>query len=151
MHFTNERGILILAELKTKPTAASVTAFIAGIKDESRRADCRALARMMKLATGATPKMWGSSMVGFGKYRYSNSSGRGGEWFLTGFSPRSQSLTIYIMAGFDRYKTLMAGLGRHKTGKSCLYIRTLADVDLDALKQLIGESVQHMKRSNRPG
>jgi len=91
--------------------------------------------------------MWGDSIVGFGSYHYCYDSGREGDWFLTGFSPRKQALTLYIMSGFKRYETLMRKLGKHKTGKSCLYIKTLADIDLKVLKELIEESVKHVSQS----
>jgi len=136
-----------MAELKTRPTRASVTAFLDGIGDERRRADCKALVKIMRRATGARPVMWGSSIVGFGRYRYRYESGREGDWFLTGFSPRKQALTIYVMAGFKRYGALMRKLGRHRTGSSCLYLRSLEDVDLDVLEALITESVRHLQRT----
>jgi hypothetical protein len=123
-----------MAELKTKPTAESVE-------------DCREVLVLMKEITGAEPAMWGPSMVGFGKYRYRYESGREGEWFLTGFSPRKGALTLYLMAGFDGYEDLMARLGKYKTGKSCLYVKRLADLDLAVLRELITESVEHMRRA----
>ncbi len=135
-----------MAELKTQPTRASVAAFLAAVGDEERRKDCRTLVRLMKEATGAPAKMWGPSIVGFGSYHYVYDSGREGDWLLVGFSPRKQDLTLYIMAGFDRYDELMAKLGRYKTGKSCLYLKRLADVDLKVLKALIAASVRHMKK-----
>jgi hypothetical protein len=101
----------------------------------------------MKQVTKSEPKMWGSSIVGFGTYHYKYESGREGDWFITGFSPRKQNLTLYIMGGFARYDELMKQLGKHKTGKSCLYIKYLADVDLPTLKKLIQESVSHMRKT----
>ena len=98
----------------------------------------------MKRAVGAEPKMWGPSIVGFGHYHYKYASGRENDWFLAGFSPRKQDLTLYIMAGFDRYDALMTKLGKHKTGKSCLYLKRLADVDVAVLEELISASVKHM-------
>jgi hypothetical protein len=139
-----------MAELKTKPTHSSVEAFLHAIPDERRRQDCLEVARIMEAATGRKPKMWGESIVGFGDYRYKYESGREGEWFLTGFSPRKKDLTLYIMAGFDRYETLMSRLGRFKTGRSCLYLRNLEDVDSDVLTELIRESVEHVSKAN-PG
>lgn len=136
-----------MAQIKTVPTKASVTAFLKAIPDERRRADCRALLKLMKRLTRARPVMWGPSIVGFGRYHYRYESGREGDWFLTGFSPRRQALTIYIMAGFNRYAALMRKLGRHRTGSSCLYLRTLADVDMAALEALIAESVKHLRRT----
>ena len=93
--------------------------------------------------------MWGTSIVGFGSYRYKYASGREGEWFLTGFSPRKRNLTLYIMAGFENYDSLLADLGKHKTGKSCLYINKLEDVDIPTLRKLIRQSVTHLAESNR--
>jgi len=138
-----------LAELKTKPTEKSVSAFLRAIDDTQTRADCQRLAKIMQEATGARPKMWGPTIVGFGTYHYTYASGREGDWFLTGFSPRKQNLTLYIMSGFDEYQLLLAKLGRHKTGKSCLYVRSLDDLDLAVLKRLIRASVMHVKKSNR--
>lgn len=136
------------AKLKTTPTARNVTAFLAAIEDEGQRVDSRTLLRLMKKITKAEPKMWGDSIVGFGSYHYRYESGREGDWFLTGFSPRKGSMTLYIMAGFDRYPALMKKLGKHKTGKSCLYVKRLADVDMNVLKELVTESVRHMRRSS---
>jgi hypothetical protein len=134
-----------MAKLKTHRTNASVSAFLKGVADESRRKDCQTLVRIMKQAVGAEPRMWGTSIVGFGHYHYKYASGRENDWFLAGFSPRKQELTVYIMAGFDRYDALMAKLGKHKTGRSCLYIKRLADVDVAVLQELITASVKHMK------
>ena len=138
-----------MAELKTKRTEASVDDFIAGIADEQRREDCRALLAMMKRVTKAPPKMWGASMVGFGSYHYTYASGREGDWFLAGFSPRRQDLTVYVMAGFEDYPELMARLGKYKTGKSCLYLKRLSDVDAAVLEKLIAVSVKDMKEHYR--
>jgi hypothetical protein len=135
-----------VAELKTRPTDDSVERFLDGIADEHRRADCRAVARIMKRVTRVSPQMWGPSIVGYGSYRYRYESGREGDWFLTGFSPRKQSLTVYIMSGFTRYDDLLAQLGKYKTGKSCLYIKRLEDVDLAVLETLVRESVAHLKK-----
>lgn len=98
----------------------------------------------MQEVTGAEPRLWGSSIVGFGDYHYKYESGREGDWFVTGFSPRKQNLTLYIMAGFDNYDQLLSRLGKYKTGKSCLYINKLDDVDLDVLKELVAQSAAHM-------
>ncbi|HUP44517.1 MAG TPA: DUF1801 domain-containing protein [Thermoanaerobaculia bacterium] len=135
-----------MAELKTKKTTASVDEFLAAIPDESRRHDCLEVVRMMKRATKAEPKMWGAAIVGFGEYHYVYESGREGDWFLTGFSPRKNDLTLYIMAGFEAYDRIMKRLGKHKTGKSCLYIKRLDDVDRDALQELIDESVRSVAK-----
>jgi len=124
-----------MAELKTKKTQASVEAFIGRIEDERTKEDCRALVEIMRQATKAEPKMWGSSIVGFGSHHYRYASGREGDWFLAGFSPRSQNLTLYITSGFEEFDELLGSLGRHSTGKSCLYIKRLDDVHLPTLKR----------------
>lgn len=126
-----------MAELKTKENDGDVEAFIDGIGDEQRRADCRTLLQLVSQVTGQEPKMWGAAIVGFGHYHYSYASGRSGDWFRVGFSPRKQNLTLYLMDGFDEYASLLAKLGKHSTGKSCLYVKRLSDVDLDVLKQLV--------------
>jgi hypothetical protein len=133
-----------MAELKTKKTKASVAAFLDQISDEQRRKDCQRILKIMKEATGEQPRMWGSSIVGFGTYRYRYASGHGGEWPIIGFSPRKNDLTLYIMPGFADYTELMAKLGKHKTGKSCLYIKKLDDIELPVLKKLITKSVDKM-------
>jgi hypothetical protein len=134
-----------MAELKTKETAASVDAFLNGVTDTQRREDCTRVLDIMRIATGAEPKMWGDSIVGFGTYHYRYASGREGDWFLTGFSPRKNNLTLYVMAGFDRYDALLERLGKYSTGKSCLYIKRLADIDESALGELVRASVEHMR------
>lgn len=133
-----------MAELKTKPNEASVEAFLQSVEDEKKRQACFTLLKLMQDVTQSEPKMWGGSIVGFGNYHYKYESGREGDWFLTGFSPRKQNLTLYIMAGFDRYDELMAKLGKHKTGKSCLYINKLEDIDMTVLRELVAQSVAHM-------
>jgi hypothetical protein len=135
-----------MADMKTTPTRASVNAFLASVPDEGVRRDCKTLAKMMREATGSPARMWGPSIVGFGEYHYKYESGREGDFFLVGFSPRARQISLYIMAGFERYEEIMQRLGTYKTGKSCLYIKRLDDVDRDALRELIEESVQHMKR-----
>ncbi len=135
-----------MAELKTKPNAASVAAFLKGIPDPERRRDCLAVKRIMERATGSKPRMWGKAVVGFGSYKYKYPTGTQGEWFLTGFSPRKQNLTLYIMAGFEFKKDLMRRLGEFGTGKSCLYIKRLADVDAAVLEQLVRASVKYMRQ-----
>lgn len=134
-----------MAELKTQKTDASVAEFLKSIPDETRRKDCEAVAKMMQKATGAKPRMWGASIVGFGNYHYKYASGREGDWFLAGFSPRKANLTLYIMAGFREYDDLMARLGKHKTGKSCLYVNTLKDIDMGILEELVKRSVAYMR------
>lgn len=134
-----------MAEPKTQKTNESVTAFINKIADEQRREDCFAVAKIMEEVTKSKPKMWGTSIVGFGEYHYKYESGRTGDWPITGFSPRKQNLTLYIMAGFDKHPDLMAKLGPHSTGKSCLYIKRLSDIHVPTLKKLIKESIKFMK------
>lgn len=130
---------------KTTQTEESVDAFVDGVEDEERRRDCRALLALLRDVTGEEPRMWGSSMVGFGTYHYRYDSGREGDSFLAGFSPRKRELSIYVMAGLDRYEAELARLGRHRTGKSCLYVRRLADVDLDVLREMLADSVHYMR------
>ena len=138
-----------MAELKTKPNDASVEAFLDSIENQKRRQDCRKVVALMREITGEPAKMWGNSIIGFGTYHYKYDSGRDGDWFLTGCSPRKQSLTLYIMAGFGKYDELMGKLGKYKTGKSCLYINKLEDVDLEVLKELIALSVEYISRRYR--
>lgn len=133
-----------MAEAKTNATDESVAAFLAKIGDEQRRKDCLVVLDLMKQATAAEPKMWGSSIVGFGSYKYRYASGREGEWPIIGFSPRKNDLTLYIMPGFEVFETLLAKLGKHTTGKSCLYIKKLDDVDIPVLQRLILNSVEKM-------
>jgi hypothetical protein len=131
------------AELKTKVTSASVDAFIAE-QPEAVAADCRTIIKLMKKATGEEPRMWGASMVGFGRYRYTGKSGREGEWMVTGFSPRKTALSLYILMGFEKEAALMKKLGKHTTGVGCLYIKQLSDVDEKVLEQLIVKGVKAM-------
>lgn len=134
------------ADLKTKKTEASVSKFIDGIADENRREECRRVLEIMKKATGAEPKMWGSSVVGFGDYHYKYASGRENDWFVTGFSPRKENLTLYFMTGVERYKPILERLGKHKTGKGCLYIRNLDDVDMKTLGELVTTSARDLTK-----
>ena len=134
-----------MSDLKTRPTDASVEAFLDAVDDERRRSDARVVAGMMAEVTGSTGIMWGSSIVGFGTYHYRYASGREGTFFETGFSPRKRALTLYVMAGFSEYEDLLGRLGRHTTGKSCLYVRRLADVDLDVLRDLLARSVDYVR------
>ena len=133
-----------MAELKTQANDASVANFLAQQGDE-RRADCEAVQQMMEAATGEPARMWGGSIVGFGRYAYTNTTKKTYEWPLVGFSPRKNDLTLYIMPGFDGFAELMAALGKHKTGKSCLYLKKLADVDQQVLRRLIDGSVKAME------
>ncbi len=136
-----------MAELKTRVNDASVKDFLNDVEDDQKRQDCFDLVDLMTDITGEEPKMWGPSIVGFGSYRYRYDSGREGDWMQVGFSPRKQALTLYIMSGFSRYQKLMAKLGKHKTGKSCLYIKRLSDVDADVLRELITLSVEQVRKS----
>ena len=134
-----------MAELKTKLNKASVEKFLNNVKDEQKRQDSFKILEMMKKITKEEPKMWGPSIVGFGKYHYKNASGHEGDMCIAGFSPRKDSLTIYILPGFDKYDSLMKMLGKFKTGKSCLYIKRLDDVDTTVLQKLVTESVKYMR------
>lgn len=137
-----------MAELKTKRNDGDVHAFLNSISDEKKRQDSYVILKLMQETTNVKPKMWGDSIVGFGSYHYKYASGREGDWFLTGFSPRKQNLTLYIMSGFEKYETLLNKLGKHSLGKSCLYIKKIEDVDLDVLKELVKQSMQHMAKVN---
>ena len=137
-----------MSELKTQKTDASVTDFLNAVEQEGKRKDSFALLEMMREITGQEPAMWGPSIVGFGAYKYKYASGREGEWPVVGFSPRKRTLTLYIMPGFARYEALLADLGKYKTGKSCLYINKLEDVDQGTLRELIGQSVIHVKETH---
>ncbi|WP_196159030.1 DUF1801 domain-containing protein [Reinekea sp. G2M2-21] len=131
------------ADNKTKPTDLDVGEFIASIVNPQRQSDCKKLIEMMRIESGCEPVMWGS-IVGFGEYHYRYESGREGDFMRTGFANRKSALTVYIMAGFDTYPDLMAKLGKFKTGKSCLYIKSLDDVDTDVLRRLVRESLDFM-------
>jgi len=135
-----------MAENKTRPSKVSVVAFLNAIDDMRKKADAKKVAAMMRKATGCRAKMWGASIVGFGQYHYKYASGREGDWALTGFSPRKQNLAVYIMPGFKPFDSLMKKLGKHKTGKSCLYLKTLDDVDESVLEKLIHQSVKLMRK-----
>lgn len=136
-----------MAELKTKPSRNSVREFLQTVEDLQRRQDCAVVAALMRRATGKRATMWGDSIVGFGSYDYRHANGQPASWFLTGFSPRKRDLTIYIVPGFARYERLLKRLGKYRTGKSCLYLKRLSDVDVDVLGELIERSVQDMARS----
>jgi len=136
-----------MAQNKTQPTQQKVSEFIAAIEDRRKRDDCRDLMKLMREITGNRPKMWGTSIVGYGKYHYRYASGREGDWFLTGFSPRKAALTIYIISGFQRYPGLMKNLGKFKTSKSCLYVKSLRDIERGVLVKLVSESVAYMRET----
>ena len=137
-----------MAELKTKPNAANVEDFLKQVENPKKREDSFKILTLMKEITGAEPIMWGPSIIGFGTYRYKYESGREADWFLTGFSPRKQNLTLYIMTGFKKYDELLSKLGKYKTGKSCLYINKIEDIDTEVLKEMIENSVKYLKSRN---
>ena len=123
-------------------------AFLNSVPDEKKRQDSFEVLELMTEVTGMQPEMWGDSIIGFGSYHYKYASGREGDWMLTGFSPRKQNLTLYIMPGFEKYDQLLSKLGKHSIGKSCLYVKKLEDVDTDVLKELVQQSVEHLQKTN---
>ena len=139
-----------MADLKTKENDASVSKFIKGVDGDTRRKDCLALIEIMRQITKQEPKMWGPSIVGFGKYHYVYASGHEGDSCLVGFAPRKSDLTLYIMSGCSKYPDIMRALGKHKTRGSCLYIKTLDDVHLPTLKKLIRESAKYVAKKKWP-
>jgi len=136
-----------MAENKTQATTKSVPEFLEQIDDPKRKADCIAVAGLMEKLSGSKPKMWGGSIVGFGDYHYKSAAGREGDWFLTGFSPRKQNLTLYIMGYLEYYPDHLEKLGKFKNGKGCLYIKKLEDIDMDVLESLITTSIEHLKET----
>ncbi len=134
-----------MTELKTKVNNASVSKFLDSIPDEGQRADAYTIFELMKKATKAEPKMWGESIVGFGTYHYVGASGREGDWYVAGFSPRKGNLTLYMLGGWAAEKELLAKLGKHSLGMGCLYIKRLADVDKPVLKKLIDKGLKRAK------
>ena len=137
-----------MAENKTKPTDVDPRAFIAQVEHPTRRADAEVLLELMERVTGYPARMWGPSIIGFGRYHYRYDSGREGDVLITGFSPRKASLSIYLMPGYDDLSDELAVLGKHKVGKACLYINKLADVDLDVLERMVERSVARMRREH---
>jgi hypothetical protein len=135
-----------MAEAKTKPTAASVQQHLDAIEDAQRRADCQAIAQIMHKVTRQDAVMWGSGIVGFGRYSYIYASGHGGESCLTGFAARKSDISVYLVAGGADQAALLSRLGKHKMGKACLYIRKLADIDVQVLALLVADSVAEVKR-----
>ncbi len=133
-----------MAELKTKENDANVDDFLNSVEHEKRKTDALKVKEIFDRITGWQAKMWGNSIVGYGSYDYKYASGRSGTWMITGFSPRKTALTLYIMPGFKRYEGLMAKLGKYKTGKSCLYVNKLEDIDQAVLEELIKLSAKHM-------
>jgi Domain of unknown function (DU1801) len=136
---------MVKLELKTKPNDASVDAFM-NTQPPDVAADLHAIATLMEKITGEEPRMWGASIVGFGRYRYKGASGREGEWMLTGFSPRKASLSLYILTGLDKEAALLKKLGKHSTGKGCLYFKRLSDVDVKVLEELITRGVNGLEK-----
>ena len=137
-----------MAELKTQVNKASVAKFLNSIPDEQRRRDCIALADMMQAATNAKPEMWGAAIVGFGRYAYKYPNGKDAQWFVVGFSPRKQNLTLYIMPGVERYAEHLKKLGKHTTGKSCLYVKTLDDLHLPTIESMLKLAYKEMPKSS---
>ena len=136
-----------MAENKTQPTDASVADFLDAVEPERKREDARTVCAMMERLSGHPPKMWGASIVGFGSYHYKFDSGREGDFLMTGFSPRKANLVLYVGAGREQQALLLERLGKHKTGKSCLYINKLADIDLGVLEELIAADIAHMRET----
>ncbi len=137
-----------MAELKTQENDASVDDYLNSVEDEKKRDAAFKVKALMEDVTGEEARMWGDSIVGFGHYKYKYASGREGEWMITGFAPRKRNLTLYIMSGFEEYDDLLGKLGKHSTGKSCLYINKLEDINMDVLRELVDQSVQNMKETN---
>jgi hypothetical protein len=136
-----------MAAIKTRKTGGDVQTFLKSVSDRKRKDDTLQVLALMKKLTGCESAMWGPSIVGFGDFRYRYANGTENDWFLTGFSPRKQSLTLYIMTGFAKYEEILENLGKYKTGKSCLYIKKVEDVDLAVLEQLISASIAHLQGS----
>jgi hypothetical protein len=134
-----------MSEPKTQPTRTTLTAFLASVDDPARRADCAAVAKLMQKVTGEKAVIWGTSIVGFGLYRYRYASGQEGDWPVVGFSPRKNDLTLYLSRDYDGADALLARLGKHKTGKVCLYLKSLSSIDLGVLEELITRSVAVME------
>ena len=134
-----------MSALKTKVSDEDVMAYLGIIGDGQQKEECIHLLHLMQSVTGQPPKMWGASLIGFDSYDYKRSDGKMCSWFMTGFGPRKGNISIYIMMGFDRYADLMEKLGKYKTGKGCLYVKTLADVDQEILKHLIARSYHDFK------
>lgn len=137
-----------MAELKTQKNDADVIAFLNGIEPQKKRDDSFVILELMEEVTGEKAKMWGASIIGFGSYQYKYANGRDAEWMLVGFSPRKQHLVLYIMPGFEQYDGLLDKIGKHKTGKSCFYIKKIEDIDMDVLRELVKQSVEHMIATN---
>ena len=136
-----------MGDIKTQPTDSSVDALIAGIADDARREDCLTLLGLMKRATGVDPAVWSSGVVGFGTFHYKSASGREGDWFPVGFASRKAAITVYLGLSLDDLAPLLAKLGKHTTGKGCIYIKRLADVDLGILEELVAEAYARVKQT----
>lgn len=135
-----------MAELKTKKNSQSVQAFLNGVEDPEQRRDSKRLASIMREVTGERPSMWGDSIVGFGSYHYKYASGREGDWFVTGFAPRKNSFSLYLMCDLSSMQSVLKRLGKHKTGVGCLYIKKLSDVDEGVLRELIEGTAQAARK-----
>jgi hypothetical protein len=133
-----------MSELKTKPTLAKPTDFIATVSNETRKADAFKLLEIMTRLSGCEPKMWGDTLIGYGEYHYKYASGHEGDFMRTGFSPRKANLVVYIIPGYSQFSEILSRLGKHKLGKSCLYINKLADVDMVVLEELIRAGLDEM-------
>lgn len=138
-----------MAEPKTKRTMASVAVFLKSVEPEARRKECETLVELLQKVTKETPRMWGTSLVGFGSYRYTYANGREGDWPVSAFSPRKANLTVYVMDGFEPHAELMAQLGTFTTGKSCLYVKKLSDVNLGVLEKIVGRSVKTLRARSK--
>ena len=134
-----------MTEIKTKQTDENVTKFLNTILDETKRKDCFEIVEMMKQVTGLPPKMWGPAIIGFGSYHYKYESGHEGDMCIIGFSPRKQNITLYVKSAAEETKALLEKLGKHKTGKGCLYLNKLSDVNTDVLKKIIKTGFDYMK------
>jgi len=134
-----------MAELKTSENDSKPEDFIAGLADEQQKADCKKLITIFQNASGAEPKMWGDSIIGFGKYHLVYDSGRELDWLLSGFSPRKGKLSLYITNGFAKYEEYLKQIGKHKKGKSCLYLKNLADADEEVLFNMVKDSCDYLK------
>ena len=135
-----------MSDLKTKPTDQNVEEYLNKVENPTKREDSFKILELMKEISKEEPVMWGDSIIGFGNYHYKYESGREGDWFVAGFAPRKQNLTVYIMSGFDKYNELLGKLGKHKLGKSCLYINKLKDVDTSILREIVKQSIESVRK-----
>lgn len=137
-----------MAEIKTKPGQENITDFLNSITPESKKKDAFQLLELFQKITGLQPQLWGGAIVGFGKYEYQQKGGQKGEWFLAGFAPRKSNISLYTMAGFEQYESLLQKLGKYKTGMGCLYVNKLVDVDLKILEKIASASFEEMKKKS---